>query len=75
MEPNKINECEQSTCGIIEIFSLRSCKPIVEMSTPSIIIDPSKYASLNRPWIIDDFPAPVLPTIPICNIIIIFRNW
>lgn len=34
------------------------------MSTPSIMMEPSTGASLNKADIKDDFPAPVRPTIP-----------
>lgn len=48
------------------IFDLRSCRPIVDISIPSIRILPCAFSIiLNRPIVNDDFPAPVRPTIPI----------
>ena len=52
--------------GMIVILSLRSESPIVEMSTPSIIILPpelSMIRQIERQSV--DFPAPVRPTTPI----------
>lgn len=50
--------------GMIEIFDLRSCKPTVAVSTPSIVMVPSVAANRNREAMRVDLPAPVLPTIP-----------
>ena len=48
------------------IFDLRSCSPMSEIRTPSItILPPAASISLNNAKVKDDFPAPVLPTIPI----------
>ena len=59
---------DKRTWGIIDKHFLRSCRPMVEMSTPSIrIFPPAASINLNRPRVNDDFPAPVLPTIPICT--------
>jgi len=42
-----------------------SCSPSVEMLTPSMYIaPPAPSMSRNRAKVKDDFPAPVLPTIP-----------
>lgn len=46
-------------------LDLRSFKPNSCISTPSIMILPSLRANLNSALIMDDFPAPVLPMIPI----------
>ena len=52
------------TCGMTVNFDRRSCKPSEQMSTPSIIIDPSAASIMrNRLKANEDFPAPVLPTI------------
>lgn len=50
---------------MIENLDLRSCNPSSFISIPSTMILPSLKASLNNAPIMDDFPAPVLPTIPI----------
>jgi hypothetical protein len=56
------------TCGIMVIRDLRSCSPIIDISTPSICILPfAASIILNNARVKDDFPAPVLPTIPICK--------
>ena len=45
---------------------LKSCRPSDLMSIPSIKIFPTLPSiSLNKTSDRDDFPAPVLPTIPI----------
>lgn len=51
--------------GMMEILDLRSLNPTLLMSTPSMVIVPSIGVSLNIDAIMDDFPAPVRPTIPI----------
>lgn len=54
------------TCGMIVSLPLRSCKPILEISTLSIRIQPSAASNiLKRQLVRLDFPAPVRPTIPI----------
>lgn len=56
------------TCGIILSLPRRSWSPIVDMSIPSIIILPPDLSTiLNRQFESVDLPAPVRPTIPICN--------
>lgn len=56
------------TCGIIVSFDLKSCSPILPISTSSMIIFPIAGSMiLNRAKVKDDFPAPVRPTIPTCN--------
>lgn len=57
-------ENKTGSWGIIEIFFRKSCNPTDFVSTSSIRISPSIGANLNRAAINDDFPAPVLPTIP-----------
>mmetsp|Transcript_37012 Transcript_37012/g.36614 ORF Transcript_37012/g.36614 Transcript_37012/m.36614 type:complete len:227 (-) Transcript_37012:3136-3816(-) len=53
------------SCGIMVILSLRSANPTLEMSTPSISIDPlSASMILQRAKHKVLLPAPVLPTIP-----------
>ncbi len=53
------------TCGKIVIEDLRAFKPSFEMSTSSILMDPSAASMiLNNPNVIEDFPAPVLPAMP-----------
>lgn len=46
-------------------LDLQSCRPIIDISSPSTIILPV-VGSINRniAWDNDVFPAPVLPTIP-----------
>ena len=47
------------------MFFLNKCRPMNFMLIPSIWMDPSQMSeSLNRAYKIEDFPAPVLPTIP-----------
>lgn len=56
------------TCGIILSLPRRSWSPIVDMSIPSIIILPPDLSTiLNRQFDSVDLPAPVRPTMPICN--------
>lgn len=45
-------------------LDLKAFSPISWMSMSSIKILPSLSANLNNAFIMDDFPAPVLPTIP-----------
>lgn len=60
------------TCGIILSLPRRSWSPIVDMSIPSIrILPPDLSTILNRQFDSVDLPAPVRPTIPIYNEIII----
>ncbi|CAB0007607.1 unnamed protein product [Nesidiocoris tenuis] len=48
-------------------LDLRAWSPNLETSTPSIeIVPPAASMILNRLNVIDDLPAPVLPTMPIC---------
>lgn len=54
------------TCGMIVSLPLRSCKPMLEISTPSMKTEPSAASIiLKRQLVRLDFPAPVRPTIPI----------
>lgn len=49
------------------ILNRKSWSPIFAMLIPSIIISPSAASLIrNKPKVREDFPAPVLPTIPIC---------
>ena len=44
----------------------RSCKPMVDMSTSSMLMLPPALSRIrNKAKVNEDFPAPVLPTIPI----------
>ena len=48
------------------ILDRKSCNPILAISTLSILMDPETASIiLNNDRVNDDFPAPVLPTIPI----------
>ena len=50
---------------MMDSFERRSSNPISEMLIPSILIRPDvKSTSLNSATPNDDFPEPVLPTIP-----------
>lgn len=60
-------EKSMGSCGIIEMCLLRKFSPNVLVSTLSIVILPSVGANLKSADIRDDFPAPVLPTIPTCK--------
>lgn len=53
------------SCGIMDNFDRRFSNPISEISIPSIVIKPDvSSVSRNKHEQIDDFPAPVLPTMP-----------
>ena len=64
MDPMKRNGC----WGIMAIDSLRVLSPTSDKSTPSMRMLPPLCLSfstiLKRAWSTEDFPAPVLPTIP-----------
>ena len=50
------------------ILDLSWCNPMVPMSIESIRILPDDGSMiLNNPIVIEDLPAPVLPTMPICR--------
>ena len=53
--------------GITERCFLKECNPILRASYPPIYnLEPwSGSMRRNKAWMIEDFPAPVLPTIPI----------
>jgi hypothetical protein len=56
---------KDESCGMIVILSLRSARPTVDISTPSISMLPLNFSIiLHRANQIVLFPAPVLPTIP-----------
>ena len=78
---NKTESFFFSFCFFSYEFSLRnylclkSWRPIDLMFIPSIIISPSLISNiLNRPSDSELLPAPVRPTIPICEINY-FNNW
>ena len=51
---------------MIESLERRSLSPIFEMSIPSIVMLPQQDSMMrNKASVIEDFPAPVRPTIPI----------
>lgn len=50
------------------ILKRKSWSPIFAILIPSIIISPTAASLIrNKPKVREDFPAPVLPTIPICR--------
>ncbi len=54
------------SCGMIDILERRSNKPILDMSIPSILIEPDDSSVvLNSVETSELLPLPVLPTIPI----------
>ena len=56
----------KNTWGMIESLERRSLSPIFEMSIPSIVMLPQQDSMMrNKASVIEDFPAPVRPTIPI----------
>lgn len=59
-----VPENKTGSCGMMESLERNSCSPKMFMSRSSMKIDPSLRANLNNAPIKDDFPAPVLPTIP-----------
>ncbi len=70
--PNNISlkKKEKPTCGIIVSLDLRSCRPIFSVMTSSMTMLPAAASMIrNRPKVMDDLPAPVLPTIPTYKII------
>lgn len=60
-----VPENNTGSWGMMESLDRKSCSPNSCISMPSIMILPSFLANLNKAAIKDDFPAPVLPTIPI----------
>ena len=57
---------ESRTCGKMVSFDLRSCSPMSDALRPSItMLPPAASVRRNNATVMDDFPAPVLPTIPI----------
>jgi len=60
-----VPENNTGSWGMMESLDRNSCSPNSCISTPSIVMLPSLIANLNKAEIKDDFPAPVLPTIPI----------
>jgi len=59
-----VPENKMGSCGMIESLDRKSWSPISCISISSMMIFPSLIANLNNAPINDDFPAPVLPTIP-----------
>ena len=57
----------KGTWGMTEMCCLRECNPISKASWPPIeYLDPlSGSNKRKRAWMMELFPAPVLPTIPI----------
>lgn len=54
------------SCGIMLNLDLKSCKPNLQMFTPSIIMLPSDGSiTLKSAWMRVDLPLPVRPTTPI----------
>lgn len=52
----------------MEIFDLRSCRPMSSIFIPSITICPLDFSIRRKiDRVKDDFPAPVRPTTPICK--------
>ena len=50
----------------METRDRNSCKPILEISTPSITMEPPADSMIrNKARVKEDLPAPVRPTIPI----------
>jgi len=62
-----VPENNTGSWGMMEILDRKLCNPNSCISIPSIMILPSLKANLNKAKIKDDFPAPVLPTIPTCK--------
>jgi len=53
------------SCGIMLSLDLKSWRPILEISTPSIIMLPSLGSTIRKMACMRvDFPLPVLPTTP-----------
>ena len=51
---------------MIVSLALRSCSPIVSIFIPSMLISPPAASMMrNKDNVMEDLPAPVLPTIPI----------
>lgn len=57
-------ENKTGSCGMMDNLDRNSWSPKPCISMSSIIILPSLIFNLNNAPISDDFPAPVLPTIP-----------
>lgn len=62
-----VAENKTGSCGIMEIQLRKYGRPSFDVSILSILILPSRCASLNNADMSDDLPAPVRPTIPTCN--------
>lgn len=59
---------DQLTWGMMVRLLRRSWRPIVAMSTSSMMIFPPAASSTrNRQLVREDFPAPVRPTTPTCG--------
>lgn len=59
-----LQEKKKPTCGMMDMFWRRVCRPSSEVRNPSIIILPSGSASRNKAEIRVLLPAPVRPTMP-----------
>jgi len=62
-----VPENNNGSWGMMEILDRKSLNSNSCISISSIMILPSLQANLNKAEIKDDFPAPVLPTIPTCK--------
>lgn len=62
-----VAENKTGSCGMMEIRLRKYGSPSFVVSILSILILPSRRASLNSADMSDDLPAPVRPTIPTCN--------
>lgn len=60
-----MEENNTGSWGIIDMFDLKSFSPTLDISISSMEMVPSTGANLNIAAIRLDFPAPVLPTMPI----------
>ena len=64
--PRTVPSNRVGSWGIMLNLDLKSCRPMVEMSSPSItILPPTGSTMRNRACISVDFPLPVRPTTPI----------
>lgn len=69
-----VPENKMGSCGMIESLDRKSWSPISCISISSMMILPSLIANLNNAEIKDDFPAPVLPTIPTLKNKLVFSS-
>lgn len=62
--PASVSQVKVRTCGMIDIFCRRRCRPISEVRKPSMLIFPSGSTSRNKADTRELLPAPVRPTMP-----------